>query len=242
MFRCCCFRITQTHTRGGKGSSRGHKQKKTHKHTHTLAGCPTRALPERNLPAPPTRIFPSQRPETVCPHNRVRRRTSHRTALMLLLLASRNNVPPGRRCYAPQRNLLRQNQTKTKLSNLTRGGAPGQSCGTTFRLQAANRRRNHGGFVDEKRRWHGGGDDDGFKHGIFSILKVRNHGYGRSRGQSETRALKAWRNTERIVQLSFSTGQIYDFAICLPFFFLRDDGSVLVDSVELFFQLSLIHI
>lgn len=104
-------------------------------------------------------------------------------ALMLLLLLLETMSPRGRRF------LLRQNQTKTKqLSNLTRGGAPGQCSGTTFRLQAANRRRNHGGFVDEKRRWHDGGDDDGFKHGIFSILKVRNHGYGRSRGQSETRA------------------------------------------------------
>lgn len=163
---------------GGKGSSRGHKQKKiTHKHTHTLAGCPTRALPERNLPAPSSRIFP--RSETT---GSVAEPPT--AAQQMLLLASGNNVPPGRRFYAPQRNLLRQNQNKTKLSNLTRGGAPGQSSGTTFR------RRNHGGFVDEKRRWHGGGgcDDDGFKHGIFSILKVRNHGFARSRGQSETRA------------------------------------------------------
>lgn len=146
------------------------KKIRTNTHTHTLAGCPTRALPERNLPAPPSGIFPRQQGP------------SRNLPQQMLLLASGNNVPPGRRFYAPHRNLLRQNQNKTKLSNLTRGGAPGQSSGTTFR------RRNHGGFVDEKRRWHGGGDDDGFKHGIFSILKVRNHGFARSRGQSETRA------------------------------------------------------
>lgn len=217
------------HTRGGKGSSRGHKQKKIRTNTHTLSrDGPTRALPERNLPAPPPRIFP--RPETVCPHNRVRRGTSH-SSTDVVVVASGNNVPPGE--TVPSSAKSNQNKTTLKFDSRRRPRTVQRDHFSLASCEPTTESRRVCGREAEvaRRRRRRRVQTRNFLDFEGSEPRI----WPESRTVGNARALKAWRNTERIVQLSFSTGQIYDFAICLPFF-LRDDGSVLVDSVELFFH------